>query len=270
MVNYKANETVRDIWPAYKASCLDGGTKDLNLRNQLIEIYLPLVEHNAERVHAKLPGNVDINDLISAGAFGLMDAIDTFDLGRGYKFESYCVPRIRGAMLDELRTMDWVPRLVRSNTSKLKVATTAVQGRLGRPGNDHEIAREMNLSSDDYDSLKKKNELVNVQSIYSAVGDTHRGETTFLDLETNLNSEDPTEKLKNMDLLRLVTRGLNQNERLLMIGYYCENQTMQEIGDSLGLSESRVSQIHASIIEQLGLKLAGRRDEFVSDQSFAA
>ena len=89
------------------------------LRNRLVERYLPLVKYNAERIWQRLPDGVDLDDLISAGVFGLMDAIDAFDLSRGVKFETYCVPRIRGAMLDELRTMDWVPRLVRSKHSKL-------------------------------------------------------------------------------------------------------------------------------------------------------
>src|ERR1051325_7951724 len=91
----------------------------VELRNQLVELFLPLVKYNAERIWARLPEGVDLDDLISAGVFGLMDAIDAFDLNRGVKFETYCVPRIRGAMLDELRTMDWVPRLVRSKASKL-------------------------------------------------------------------------------------------------------------------------------------------------------
>ena len=110
----KLTEDVADVWIEYKQD-----QTNQSLRNRLIERYLPLVRYNAERVWAKLPEGVDLNDLISAGVFGLMDAIDAFDLERGVKFETYCVPRIRGAMLDELRTMDWVPRLVRSKASKL-------------------------------------------------------------------------------------------------------------------------------------------------------
>ena len=103
----RVTEDVAEIWKSYKQD-----QSNQELRNILIERYLPLVRYNAERVWAKLPEGVDLNDLISAGVFGLMDAIDAFDLSRGVKFETYCVPRIRGAMLDELRTMDWVPRLV--------------------------------------------------------------------------------------------------------------------------------------------------------------
>ena len=97
---------VQQVWQAYRE------TGNVEYRNRLVERYLPLVKYNAERIWARLPDGVELDDLISAGTFGLMDAIDAFDLGRGVKFETYCVPRIRGAMLDELRTMDWVPRLV--------------------------------------------------------------------------------------------------------------------------------------------------------------
>ena len=115
---------------------------DQRLRNRLIERYLPLVKYNAERVWAKLPEGVDLNDLMSAGVFGLMDAIEAFDLSRGVKFETYCVPRIRGAMLDELRTMDWVPRLVRSKASKLEAARKKAEAEVGRPPTDAEIAEK--------------------------------------------------------------------------------------------------------------------------------
>src|SRR5437868_11987394 len=105
---------IAEVWKAYRAE------PTVDLRNRLVENYLPLVKYNAERIWSRLPEGVDLDDLISAGVFGLMDAIEAFDLERGVKFETYCVPRIRGAMLDELRTMDWVPRLVRSNASRLE------------------------------------------------------------------------------------------------------------------------------------------------------
>src|SRR5512143_1665732 len=108
---------IDEIWKQYKAD-----PTNQELRNRLVEEYLPLVKYNGERIWARLPDGVELDDLISAGVFGLMDAIDAFDLTRGVKFETYCVPRIRGAMLDELRTMDWVPRLVRSKSSKMEAA----------------------------------------------------------------------------------------------------------------------------------------------------
>ncbi|MGH7134639.1 MAG: sigma-70 family RNA polymerase sigma factor, partial [Pirellulales bacterium] len=112
-----AAEDVAQLWEAFKAD-----QSNQELRNRLVETYLPLVKYNGERIWSRLPEGVELDDLVSAGVFGLMDAIDAFDLSRGVKFETYCVPRIRGAMLDELRTMDWVPRLVRSKASKLNEA----------------------------------------------------------------------------------------------------------------------------------------------------
>ena len=117
-----AKEDRAVLWETYKADLTNK-----ELRNQLVEIYLPLVKYNGERIWSRLPDGVELDDLISAGVFGLMDAIDAFDLIRGVKFETYCVPRIRGAMLDELRTMDWVPRLVRSKASKLGEATKTLE-----------------------------------------------------------------------------------------------------------------------------------------------
>ena len=128
-----APEDVAQIWHQFK---LDPANQEL--RNKLVEIYLPLVKYNGERIWSRLPEGVELDDLISAGVFGLMDAIDAFDLSRGVKFETYCVPRIRGAMLDELRTMDWVPRLVRSKASKLNESVKALEARLGRTPTDAE------------------------------------------------------------------------------------------------------------------------------------
>src|SRR5262249_37761102 len=125
----------------------------IELRNQLVEHYLHLVKYNAERIWARLPDGVDLDDLISAGIFGLMDAIEAFDLERGVKFETYCVPRIRGAMLDELRTMDWVPRLVRSKASKLEEARKSLEAALGRPPRPEEMAEKLAVSVEEYHKL---------------------------------------------------------------------------------------------------------------------
>src|SRR6188768_3233378 len=144
----KLAEDVTEVWKSFKKD-----QDDQKLRNALIERYLPLVRYNAERVWSKLPDGVDLNDLISAGVFGLMDAIEAFDLTRGVKFETYCVPRIRGAMLDELRTMDWVPRLVRSKASKMEVARKALEAQLGRPPRPDEMAAKMGISLDELQKM---------------------------------------------------------------------------------------------------------------------
>src|SRR5207248_4403714 len=130
---------VPQLWRDYRAA------PTLDLRNQLVELYLPLVRYNAERIWARLPEGVELDDLISAGVFGLMDAIDAFDLDRGVKFETYCVPRIRGAMLDELRCMDWVPRLVRSKASKMEEARKSLEAELGRPPRPEELAAKLGV-----------------------------------------------------------------------------------------------------------------------------
>jgi RNA polymerase sigma factor for flagellar operon FliA len=134
-------EEIAEIWQQFKAD-----PKNKYLRNRLIEQYLPLVKYNGERIWSRLPDGVELDDLVSAGVFGLMDAINAFDLTRGVKFETYCVPRIRGAMLDELRTMDWVPRLVRSKASKLNEAVKALEAKLGRSPNENELAEHISLA----------------------------------------------------------------------------------------------------------------------------
>src|SRR5712691_10021170 len=135
MATALAPEDVAQIWQAFKA---DPNSQEL--RNRLVEMYLPLVKYNGERIWARLPEGVELDDLVSAGVFGLMDAIEAFDLERGVKFETYCVPRIRGAMLDELRTMDWVPRLVRSKHTKLEEVRKTLEAALGRPPRSEELA----------------------------------------------------------------------------------------------------------------------------------
>src|SRR6059058_4657106 len=138
---------VQQLWRDYRAE------PNVELRNHLVERYLPLVKYNAERIWARLPEGVDLDDLISAGVFGLMDAIDAFDLERGVKFETYCVPRIRGAMLDELRTMDWVPRLVRSKASKMEEARKSLEAELGRPPRHDEMAQKLNISLEEFHKM---------------------------------------------------------------------------------------------------------------------
>ena len=155
-----APEDVEQLWIEYK--------KDMSnqeLRNRLVEIYLPLVKYNGERIWARLPEGVELDDLISAGVFGLMDAIDLFDLSRGVKFETYCVPRIRGAMLDELRTMDWVPRLVRSKASKLNEAVKNLEARLGRQPSEGELAAEMQISVPELEKMMLDANAVNLISL---------------------------------------------------------------------------------------------------------
>ena len=254
----KLTEDIAHVWIEYKKDI-----RNQALRNQLMERYLPLVKYNAERVWAKLPEGVDLNDLMSAGVFGLMDAIEAYDMDRGVKFETYCVPRIRGAMLDELRTMDWVPRLVRSKASKMEAARKSVEADVGRPPTDAEVAGRMGLSIQEFEKLKSEASAVNLVSLNKKWYETDSyKDVREVDVLEDVKGEDPTNGIQKLDVMKLVTRGLNRNERLIIILYYYEELTMKEIGMTLGLSESRVSQMHSSIVARLREQLLGRRPEF--------
>jgi RNA polymerase sigma factor for flagellar operon FliA len=256
----RTERDITEVWVEYKQ---DQSSKPL--RNLLIERYLPLVKYNAERVWAKLPDGVDLNDLISAGVFGLMDAIEAFDMTRGVKFETYCVPRIRGAMLDELRTMDWVPRLVRSKASKVEAARKQAEAEFGRPPEDHEVASKLEISAEEYEKLKAEASAVNLISLNKKWYETDSyKDVREIDILEDHKGIDPTNGIQKRDVMKLVTRGLNRNERLIIILYYYEELTMKEIGNTLGLSESRVSQMHSSIVQRLKDQLNQRRPEFAA------
>jgi len=248
---------VPQLWRDYRA------TPTVGFRNQLVERYLPLVKYNAERIWSRLPEGVELDDLISAGVFGLMDAIDAFDLERGVKFETYCVPRIRGAMLDELRTMDWVPRLVRSKASKLEEARKSLEAAYGRPPLPEELAAKLGVSMEELQGLVGEATAVSLVSLNKKWYETDSyKDVREIDILEDKKAEDPTHRIQNRDLMRLVTRGLNRNERLIIILYYYEDMTMKEIGATLDLSESRVSQMHSSIVSRLQGQLSKRRPEF--------
>ena len=250
-------EAIAQTWKDFIAD-----RSNTELRNALIEQYLPLVRYHAERVWSRLPDEVDLDDLTSAGVFGLMDAIDAFDLDRGVKFETYCVPRIRGAMLDELRKMDWVPRLVRSRARKLSEANKELSERLGRMPTQDELAEHLKVD---------KAELSRVMSDANAAGLVSLNKKWFetdgskdvseIDLIEDERGEDPTSRMQRSDIIRMVTKGLSRNERMILILYYYEEMTMKEVGATLDLSESRVS--HSAIISRLQQQLKNRSPEFV-------
>ena len=259
MVTAKLDKAEIDqVWKKYKQN-----QDNELLRNRLIEQYFPLVKYNGERIWARLPDGVELDDLISAGIFGLMDAIDAFDLSRGVKFETYCVPRIRGAMLDELRTMDWVPRLVRSKGSKLAEANKTLEARLGRHPLEKELAEHLGLSIKELEKMLLDANAVNLISLHKKWYETDSyKDVREIDILEDKKGEDPTRRVQKNDLMRLVTKGLNRNERLIIILYYYEELTMKEIGITLDLSESRVSQMHSSIVQRLQTQLGRRRPEF--------
>ncbi len=253
-----ALEDIAQVWEAFKAD-----QENQDYRNRLVEQYLPLVKYNGERIWARLPEGVELDDLISAGVFGLMDAIDAFDRTRGVKFETYCVPRIRGAMLDELRTMDWVPRLVRSKASKLNEAMKTLEAKLGRTPTEIELSQRLEISVGELEKMMVEANAVGLISLDKKWYETDSyKDVREIDILEDKKGEDPTRRIQKSDLMRLVTKGLNRNERLIIILYYYEELTMKEIGATLDLSESRVSQMHSSIVQRLQSQLERRRGEF--------
>ena len=253
MATTVARENIDQIWQQFKA----------DQSNQTLRNHLPLVKYNGERIWSRLPDGVELDDLVSAGVFGLMDAIDAFDLDRGVKFETYCVPRIRGAMLDELRTMDWVPRLVRSKASKLNEAIKTLEAQFGRQPSEIELAEHMGLSVQELEKMMMDANAVNLISLNKKWYETDSyKDVREIDILEDKKGEDPTRRIQKADLMRLVTKGLNRNERLIIILYYYEELTMKEIGATLDLSESRVSQMHSAIVQRLQSQLGRRRPEF--------
>ncbi len=247
---------ISEIWVEYKRT----GTEQL--RNRLMENYLSLVKYNAERIHAKLPEEVDIEDLMSAGIFGLMDTIDAFDMERGIKFETYCAPRIRGAILDELRSMDWVPRLVRSRTSQVETAKKSLEMQLGRKPTDEELYKKMKISKDEFSKIRKDAGAVGVVSLSRKWFETDSNkDVREIDVLEDPKQVNPVSSVQRRDLKDMITKGLSRAERLIVILYYYEEMTMKEIGVTLDLSESRVSQMHSSILARLKAQLQHRTKE---------
>ncbi|MDO4569181.1 MAG: FliA/WhiG family RNA polymerase sigma factor [Planctomycetia bacterium] len=254
----KETQDLDQLWVQYK------NDPTVELRNQLMEAYMPLVKFNGERVRARFPHEVELDDLISSGYFGLMAAIESYDITRGVKFETYCAARIQGAMLDEIRNLDWVPRLIRSKASKLNESIRKLEIQLGRTPTDHEIAEDMEMSLEEVQKLQKECNTVGVVSLNNnwSSDDTEK-DLREGDILEDYRCEDPTDSIQKKDLIKLVTKGLSQNERLILILYYYEEMTMKEIGATLDLSESRVSQMHTSVVKRLKQQLSSRRAELM-------
>ena len=248
---------VNEVWVQFHQNKTD------YCRNLLMQHYMPLVRYTAERLYSKLPDKVELDDLISAGTFGLMDAIDAFDPERGVKFETYCSPRIRGAILDELRSMDWVPRLVRARAHQLAKVTQSLETYLGRLPTEKETAKELDMDMEEFNRLQKDANPVNLVSLNTEYNDSE-GEKDIREIDVigDDKSQDPLTEAQKRDLKNLLIKGLTRAERLIIVLYYYEEMTMKEIGATLDLSESRVSQMHSSIIARLKAQLNTRKKEF--------
>ncbi len=254
-----ATETGMDlaeVWRMFK------GSGERRWRNVLMENYFSIVRYNAERIGAKLPDEVDTEDLVSAGVFGLMDALKAFDLTRGVKFETYCAPRIRGAILDELRSMDWVPRLVRSRAGKLDRVARELESILGRAPTEDEVAKRLGLPRKEFEKLMRDATAVMQISLSRKCNESDSNKDVCeIDVIEDKRGRNPVREIQKRDVKALMMRGLTRAERLILVLYYYEEMTMREIGVTLDLSESRVSQMHSSILERLKTQLKTRRKE---------
>lgn len=255
----KQQTDVSQVWQQFHK------TRDEKSRNLLLEYYHPIVRYTAERLHTKLPDKVQLDDLVSAGNFGLMDAIDAYDPDRGVKFETYCSPRIRGSILDELRNMDWVPRLVRARANQLAKVTQGLETNLGRKPNDKEIAAELQIDTLEFERLRRDANAIGIVSLSTNFTDDEgEKDVREIDVINDEKSTSPPIEAQKRDLKNLLTKGLTRAERLIVVLYYYEEMTMKEIGATLDLSESRVSQMHSSIIARLKAQLDKRKKEFVT------
>jgi RNA polymerase sigma factor for flagellar operon FliA len=246
---------MKDLWKAYKKS------GDELVRNALIEHYLPLVKYTAERLASRFPASVEVDDMMSSGIFGLMDAIDRFDLERGVKFETYCTNRIRGAILDGLRELDWVPRLVRSRSNRLDKAWHGLEEKLGRPPTDVELAKDMDISIEEYDALLREANVTGFISLSDEMPEDDNKTMRKIDIVVSEKEKSPVEQIQKREIKELVVKGLSKKERLVLILYYFEELTMKEIGAILDLSESRVCQLHSRIM----IRLRGRLEKVRMD-----
>jgi RNA polymerase sigma factor for flagellar operon FliA len=238
---------------------------DDSVRNQLIEYYLPLVRVTAERMHGKLPSHVEVDELIQAGVFGLMDAIDGFDPDRGVKFEVYAKQRISGAVLDDLRNQDFAPRLVRTHSHRLDRAYKDVEAETGAVPEPDQIAARLGINIEELDRWLREINMANIVSLDRATNeyDGEGKEIRKVDTIEDGNVPTPTHAMERRELVELATRGLSKKEKLIVILYYLEELTMKEVGLVLDLSESRVCQIHHRILYRLKQQLERMREDLM-------
>lgn len=246
-------ESLNAAWREFRATGQDA------LRNRLVEHYLHIVRYTAENIAAKLPDEVDVEDLMSAGIFGLLDAINSFDLERGVKFETYCAPRVRGAIVDELRSLDWVPRLVRHRAARIDETIRALEAEYGRLPTREELRQRMGVTPEMFEKFARDSSAVSLVSLSQKLSDCDSNRELFeQDVLQDETSIDPVTEAQKADLREFVERNLTRAERLIVVLYYYEQMTMKEIGATLDLSESRVSQMHSAIVERLRQHLGAR------------
>ncbi|MTA66499.1 MAG: RNA polymerase sigma factor WhiG [Actinobacteria bacterium] len=249
-----AEAVLRQLWIDFKA------TEEQGLRDRLILHYSPLVKYVAGRVGVGLPPNIEQSDLVSYGIFGLIDAITKFDLAREIKFETYAITRIRGAIIDELRSIDWIPRSVRAKAKSVERAYAELQTTLHRTPTEVEVAAHMEISLSDLHTIFSQVSYVNVVALDELLGGGDKGEGVSLgDTLEDTRAEDPVmafETEETKQILADAINGLPEREKVVVTLYYYEGLTLAEIGKVLGVTESRICQMHSKAVIQMRSKMA--------------
>jgi RNA polymerase sigma factor for flagellar operon FliA len=251
-----ANEAaLRGLWEHFKES------GEVSTRERLILHYAPLVKYVAGRVGVGLPPNIEQADLVSYGIFGLIDAIEKFDIHRAIKFETYAISRIRGAIIDELRAIDWIPRSVRYKAREVERAYAALEGELHRTPTEPEVADRLGISLEDLHQIFSQVSYVNVVALDEllTVGGEKGDKLSLVDTLEDTKAEDPVTAFEAEETKFLLARAINQlpeREKIVVTLYYYEGLTLAEIGKVLGVTESRICQMHTKAVLQLRAKLA--------------
>jgi RNA polymerase sigma factor for flagellar operon FliA len=248
---------LRDLWRRYKEE------GDSSARERLVVAYSPMVKFVAGRLGAGLPSHVDDADLISYGLMGLIGAIERFEPERGIKFETFAMTRIRGAIIDELRSLDWVPRSVRSRAREIEAAQAKLEHELQRAPSEAELAARLDISEEELQTslLEIANSSVYALDELWTVSDSSGDQVSLLDTISDPRADDPQESLASSEVKDRLTEAISslpEREQLVVALYYYENLTLREIGEVLGVTESRVSQLHTKAVMRLksGLQAA--------------
>ena len=246
-----------ELWKKYRKQ------RDPQIRDLFIKQYAPLVKYVAGKVAVGMPGSVEFDDLVGFGVFGLFDAIDKFDPTKHVKFKTYAVTRIRGAIFDELRTIDWVPRSVRQKAREVEDTMRQLESNLGRPPTDEEIARGMGISLEDFQQLMVKVSGTSVLSLndvwYSGEDNDRISIAESIESPSSLNPDTIVEKDEMKRVIVDALKDLPEKEKKVLVLYYYEDLTLKEIGAVLEVTESRISQLHTKAITRLRGKLNNLR-----------
>ncbi|MDP8910576.1 MAG: RNA polymerase sigma factor WhiG [Actinomycetota bacterium] len=250
-----ATEDMQSLWLEFRR------TGDRRIRDRLVLNYAPLVKYVAGRVGSGLPAHVDETDLVQYGLLGLMGAIERYDPGRDVKFETYAITRIKGAILDELRAMDWVPRSVRARARGIERAIAELESRLGRAPTDEEIAAKLGISSDEFDQSMADISRTSISAL-DELWSSSSGEEGIALIDTIEDTEGPQPQTalaetEVREVLGEAIARLPEREKLVVTLYYYEELTLREIGEVLGVTESRVSQLHTKAVLRLKARLGG-------------